>query len=137
MTTCDDCFATKHYRCRGCGCNVCADRVKAATRVTRADLAAAEAAKKAREKTARAKLAANKKKPAAPKVRPSTSVGAVSGATPWALTTQERASVYALHLQGHNTAEITAITGFTRSRVRSELARIRRGVLPIDVPAEA
>lgn len=42
LLTCDNCFSGKHWRCRGCGCNVCAEaktpRRAAASRTPRPKL---------------------------------------------------------------------------------------------------
>jgi len=113
--TCDFCHDLRHFRCRGCDCSVCAEWRRGTS-------------KKVRPK--KPKVVVTKPIATPPKKKSKTTTPQPkrqTGPTPWALTEEERRLVHSLWLQKNGVTKIQAMTGFSMSRVKSEVRRIRRG----------
>lgn len=123
---CENCWNLKHYKCHDpeCTCTVCAVNRREIKRIVKKKVAKVKkaAAPKA-VKTPRPKR--QKRDPNAPRREP--------GRAPKALTIEERREIHSLWVMGMTPARIVDCTGFTKSRVRAEVNRCKRGRLPVEV----
>jgi len=123
---CEHCWNLKHYKCHDeeCTCSVCAATRKVVAKVVKKKPAKAKKALVA-PKAAKAKRPPRpKRNPNAPRREP--------GREPKALTIEERREVHGLWTMGVTPARIVDCTGFTKSRVRAEVNRCKRGRLPVE-----